>query len=351
MTTMVILAPLAIFVLLLAALTAALSLKGGSGFSGLEFLGRARAAGFSFAEAQRIRGAAKVAHVEDPLSLFRSPRDLDRVISVLIASFGGAPRGREAARFMDRIYELRRGIEFEQPRYKMGIKSSRQFTQGQRLRLLVQGLGVAGSTVIDNNPRFLVVSFPAGIRVPKDYVWKGKKVSVYLWRRDDAGYVFDTYVLEDLRIRNVPVLHMAHSESLLRTQKRKSIRARASIPAYLYLLKRIEGAFEKAERDPGLRCLVQDVSEDGMAIAIGGKAAPGLQVKAQFTIGGRQVVMSGTVRSVDWDGDHNRSILHVEAVPPSPRTRNAIRSYVYNIRASGAEGLSALEAGGQGAGV
>ena len=42
--------------------------------------------------------------------------------------------------------------------------------------------------------------------------------------------------------------------------------------------------------------------------------------------------MSGTVRSVDFDADSNRSVLHVEAVTPSPRMRNAIRSFVYNIR-------------------
>ena len=344
---MFMIAPLAVFVLILALVALGLSIRGGGGLGGVEFMMKARSAGFSLAEGQQLRGAAKVARLEDPLTLFRSPRDLDRVISVLLSSFGGTPRGREAARFMDRVYAIRKSIELEQPRFKMGIRSSRQLAQGQRMRLLVQGLGVAGSTVVGNNPRYLVVSYPAGLRVPKDYVWKGKKVSVYLWRKDDAGYVFDTFILADMRIRNVPVVHLAHSESLLRTQKRKSIRARASIPAYLYVLKRIEGAFEKAEREPGLRSVVQDVSEDGLAVAIGGKAAPGLQVKAQFTLGERQVVMSGTVKSVDHDLERNRSVLHIEAVPPSPRMRNAIRSYVYNSRAGTADGPPALEADGR----
>ena len=40
------------------------------------------------------------------------------------------------------------------------------------------------------------------------------------------------------------------------------------------------------------------------------------------------------MRSVDYDGEANRSVLHVEAVMPSPRMRNAIRSFVYNIRES-----------------
>jgi c-di-GMP-binding flagellar brake protein YcgR len=140
---------------------------------------------------------------------------------------------------------------------------------------------------------------------------------MYFWRREDAGYVFDSYVIDDLRIRNVPVLQVSHSEALLRTQKRKSVRARSKIPAYLYLLKRIEGAYEKPERAPGLRAMVQDLSEDGAAVAIGGKAKPGLQVKLQFGLEERSVVMSGTVRSVDFDAEANRSVLHVRRLSPA----------------------------------
>ena len=69
---------------------------------------------------------------------------------------------------------------------------------------------------------------------------------------------------------------------------------------------------------------MQDLSEDGAAIAIGGKAVPGLQVKLQFGLDALSVVMSGTVRSVDYNAEANRSVLHVEAVTPSPRMRNAI---------------------------
>jgi c-di-GMP-binding flagellar brake protein YcgR len=258
---------------------------------------------------------------------------MDKTIAVLSFSLkrDGRDHGREGVLLMDKVYALRKGIEFEQPRFKYGIRSSRQIGEGQRLRVLVHGVGVFGATVIDNHARYLVVSYPIGGRLPKDWVWKGKKVSVYFWRREDAGYVFDSYVIDDLRIRSVPVLQVSHSEALLRTQKRKSVRARSRISAYLYLLKRIEGAYEKPERVPGLRALVQDLSEDGAAVAIGGRAMPGLQVKLQFGLDERSVVMSGTVRSVDFDADANRSILHVEAVTPSPRMRNAIRSFVYNI--------------------
>lgn len=328
---MTILAPLALLVAVLGLLSLALLLRGGKKTSWIEFMIKAGQTGFSVMEASRLREAGTVANLADFATIFWSTKDLDQVITAIAGVAG--EKSREISRLLEKLYALRKRLEFEQPRYLMGIRSSRQIAQGQRLRLLVVGLGVFNSTLVDNNARYLVLSWPLGMKLPKGFVWKGKKVSIYFYRREDAGYVFDSYVLDDLRIKDVPVIHVGHSESLLRTQKRKSVRAKSSQPAYLYLLKRIEGAFEKAELEPGLRSRLVDVSEEGFALAIGGKAKDGLQVKAQFNLGERQIVMSGTVKSVDFDRDKNQSIIHVQAMPPSPKTRNAIRSFVYGSKA------------------
>ena len=330
---MVFLVLLSALVLLLFVVVSTMAMRGAKRYSWFEFLLKAKEAGMGLTESRQLREAALHAGLKDPTNVLWSPRDMDRAIAVLatILKRDARDRTREGILLMDHVYALRKGLEFEQPRFKYGLKSSRQIGAGQRLRVLVYGIGVFDSTVIDNNSRFIVVSYPIGGHLPREWVWKGKKVSVYFWRREDAGYVFDSYVIDDLRLRSVPVLQVSHSEALLRTQKRKSIRARSKLPAYLYLLKRLEGAYEKPEPVPGLRALVQDLSEDGAAVAIGGKAVPGLQVKLQFGLDERSIVMSGTVRSVDFDAESNRSVLHVEAVTPSPRMRNAIRSFVYNI--------------------
>lgn len=340
---MIVVASLALLVLVLFAAASIFAARGGKRYSWIEFFLKAREAGITAPEARQLRDAASAAGLADPTNILWSTRDLDRAIGILLEQLSkdGRDRTREGIAFVDKVYALRKGLEFEQPRFKYGIKSSRQIAQGQRVRVLVYGIGVYNATVVDNNSRYLVISYPTGGRMPKEWVWKGKKVSVYFWRHEDAGYVFDSYVIDDLRIRNVPVLHVSHSEALLRTQKRRSVRARSRLPAYLYILKRVEGAYEKPERAPGLRAQIQDLSEDGIAAAIGGRAVPGLKVKLQFELGDRSIVMSGTVKSVDYDAEKNRSVIHVEAVPPSPRTRNAIRSYVYGIgaeREAGPEG-------------
>jgi c-di-GMP-binding flagellar brake protein YcgR len=334
LTPMLYIALLVSVVLALLLITLLIAMRGSKRYSWIEFYLKTKDAGLSYSEARKLKEAAASAGLVDPTNILWSPRDLDRAIAVLITRLKeeGSDQSRESILLMDHVYALRKKTEFEQPRFKYGIRSSRHIAQGQHLRVLVHGIGVFGSSVIDNQSRYLVISYPTGARVPKNWIWKGKKVSIYFWRKEDAGYVFDSYVIDEMRIRNVPVLQISHSEALLRTQKRKSVRARSRLPAYLYLLKRIEGAYEKPERVPGLRALVQDLSEDGAAVAIGGKAVPGLLVKLQFGLDEASIVMSGTVRSVDYDSAANRSVIHIEAVTPSPRMRNAIRSYVYNIR-------------------
>ena len=340
-----------VLVLILAIGAATIAMRGGKRYSWMEYYMKAREAGLSIGEARQLRDAAMLAGLADPTNILWSPRDMDQAIAILLTRLkeGGKDRTREGIVLVDKVYALRKGLEFEQPRFKYGIKSSRHIGQGQRVRVLVYGIGVYNATVIDNNPRYLVISYPTGGRLPKDWVWQGKRVSLYFWRQDDAGYVFDSFIINDLKIRNVPVLHVSHSESLLRTQKRRSVRARSKIPVYLYIIKRIEGAYEKPERAPGLRAQIQDLSEDGAAVAIGGKAQPGLKVKLQFALGDRSVVMSGTVKSVDYDAESNRSVLHIEAMTPSPRTRNVIRSYVYGIGSEQSGAGAAAEATGEAA--
>ncbi len=326
--------PLLLMVIVLLVLALSLLLQGDKRFSVFEFYSRGKELGFSLGECRLIRETLTLAGIKDPVAVFWSIRDLDQCIRAFTKRFKaeGKDKDRVTIAFMEKLYDYRKKLEFDLPRHKTGIMSSRSIRPNQRVKVLVQGVGVFGSTVVDSNDRYLVVSMPVGARLPPGFQWKGARVSIYFWRQEDAGYVFDAYVLEDLRIRNIPVLQIGHSESLLRTQKRKSLRMRSRVPSYLYLLKRLEGAYEKPERVPGMKCVVQDLSEDGAAVLIGGKAKVGLLVKVQFWIGNDQMVLSGTVRGADYVAEKNQSVLHIEAIKPSARMRNLIRSHVYNLR-------------------
>ncbi|OHD18473.1 MAG: hypothetical protein A2087_11585 [Spirochaetes bacterium GWD1_61_31] len=324
--------PIIILILILIALS--LFLRGNRRYSPIEFYARAKEVGFSVPEANLIKRTAALAECDDPTNVFWSIRELDTVIRSLTQQYrkDGVDKKRDTVLFMEKLYDFRKKLEFEQPKYHLGIRSSRMIRMNQRVKILLPVLGVMHATVMENTDRCIIITLPSGSRLPANFVWKGHQVSVYFWRQDDAGYVFDTYILEELRVRNIPVLQLGHSDSLFRTQKRKSLRVRSQLPAYLYLLKHLYGAYEKPERVPGMKCIVQDISEDGAAILIGGKAKVGMQVKIQVWLDDDQIVLSGVVKGSEYQAAKNQSQLHIQAMQPSPRMRNLIRSHVYNTR-------------------
>ena len=99
------------------------------------------------------------------------------------------------------------------------------------------------------------------------------------------------------------------------------------------LVKLIEGwqKNEMGDTEKGLRSRLVDISEDGAAMLIGGRAKVGLPIKVQFLLNDLPVVMCGVVKGVNFDEKRKRSTLHLQAVPLSPVLRNRVLTYVYNL--------------------
>jgi hypothetical protein len=51
----------------------------------------------------------------------------------------------------------------------------------------------------------------------------------------------------------------------------------------------------------------------------------------QFTLTDHPLTMAGIVKGITFDQKKNRSVLHIQSIPPSLKVKNAILSYVYNI--------------------
>lgn len=306
---------------------------GGGRFPWLQFYLRGRESGFSFREINLIRRVAVEARLEDPTALFWSVKQLDRAIKGFIIKYRsrGEEESPEYNLLLAKLFELRKKVEFDLPKYKLGVKSSRKLAKGQLIRLTLPGAGPFVSKLIENLSRYMAIEYPRGPRLPDGFTWKAQKVGVYFWRAEDAGYFFQTRVIDDYSDRKYPILHVAHSDNLVRTQKRQDIRVETDLPAELFPLRTIAESNETPEPGRGLRCRVVDLSEGGIAVLIGGKAKVGLPVKAQFAIGDTPVVMSGVVKGLNYDQKKNRSLLHVQASQPSTATSNRILTYVFNL--------------------
>jgi c-di-GMP-binding flagellar brake protein YcgR len=232
--------------------------------------------------------------------------------------------------FLSKLYDFRKKIEMDKPKIKNGISNSRQISDGQLLRILVTGTGVFKSQVVKNSGQYVTISRPVNSKISTSMSWNGTKVSVYFWREDDAGYVFDSEVRDEVYSKGISSLKIDHSDSLFRTQKRKSIRIKLHKAAFLYLAKD-DDVPGKTEMIPGLKCFLEDLSDTGCAVAVGGKASAGVRVKVQFALDNTAVSMLGTVRSIHYREEVNRSILHVEADPLPLEVRNQILGEVFGM--------------------
>ncbi|MFW5684840.1 MAG: PilZ domain-containing protein [Spirochaetota bacterium] len=307
--------------------------NGGFGFPWLQFYVKGKESGFRFRELNLLRHVAVENNLRDPTSLFWSEKTLDRCIRGTIIRFRG--RGKEdddnSVVFLNKLFDFRKRVEFNLPKYRIGITSSRSITPQQPLRITFPGSGIYYAKVVENMRRYMAISYPQGKPLPPGFSWEKHKINVYFWRPEDAGYRFETRVLGDYLDRKFPILHIAHADNLVRAQKRGSIRATLNTNGRLFALRSINETNEEYENTGGYRCRFVDISEDGAAVMVGGRAKPGLPIKLQTELNDKPVVMSGIIKGVTYKQNKNVSVLHIQARPPSPAMKNTILTFVYGI--------------------
>lgn len=306
---------------------------GGLKFPWIQFYVRGKESGFSFSEISLLRKVAVANRLKQPASLFWSVKTLDRCIRSAIVGFrsSGASENPSNTEFLNKLFDYRARVEFLQPKYRLGLSSTRGITPGQMFKIVLKGGGVYLSKLVETNRKYMAITYPRGKPLPPGFSWKSQELKIHFWRKEDAGYYFETRVVGDYLERKVPILHVAHVDSIVRTQKRKSVRRQAGIPASLYPLKTINQANESAERSSGYRAKLLDISEDGAALAVGGKVKSGLPVKIQTRPDEETLILNGVVKSATYQKNNNTSILHIEGQRPSNGMRIKILVYVYGL--------------------
>jgi c-di-GMP-binding flagellar brake protein YcgR len=296
----------------------------------VQFISKGKECGFSFKEVEMLRQLTVQCNIEDPCSIFSSQDQLDQCIRAMVRNIrmSGESEDQGIQDFLSRLYDFRKNIGTDHHSTGNGISNSRQMTNGQLLKILVSGGGIYRSQIVKNSSQFMTITRPVSQRNAAPISWQGTKISVYFWREDDAGYVFDSEVIDEVISSGISALKIAHSDSLFRTQKRRSTRIKMNKQAFLYLVKDNAPSY-KLEIDPGLRCFVEDLSDTGCAVVVAGKTESGLRVKVQFALDNIPICISGVVRSTTFKADANRSVLRIEADPMPMEIRNHILGQMF----------------------
>ena len=299
----------------------------------LMFCSRGMDAGFSLAEIKLLWDAARRAELADPVSLYGSVQELDRTIGHITGEkgFAGREGGDPETIILKKLFEYRTKLEMGRSRYRSGLKSTRGIMPGQKLTIRVGGAGVYASEVVDNEPGYLTITIPSGNPLPPGFSWRGGKLNIYFWRREDAGYFFQTRVIERFSDRRNLHFRIYHSDEVLRSQKRRSVRAPARIPARFFALRNLDEVNDDPESDSGRGCLIVNISEDGAALQVEWRGRRNQAFKLHFKVNDELIAVSGVVKRVHYGSDGNESVLHVEFLPPSINVRMALLAYVFDI--------------------
>ena len=299
----------------------------------IEFLTTGIDNGFSVSEIHLLWKLGREADIENPHSLYVSLSALNQAIAIisLRAKNDGSENDNKIQTFLSKLYKFRTKLDLEHEN-KKGLESTKYLDKNQRLRIILKGQGVFSSVILNNGYEMTIkVPVQDGIaKVPAEN-WVDRTVSVYLWRKKDAHYVFDTRVTNSGIFLGQPVIFLAQTNQLLRTQKRKSVRTSCDLDAQLYFLPAEKVDYNAIEQDQGYRCIIEDVSEDGAMIRVGGQGQPNARIKLQFYINNDLIVMFGIIRAVEYNAKINQSRLHFECLHVAAEMKNAILSFVYNV--------------------
>lgn len=289
--------------------------------------------GFVFSELNLLWKLAKVSELSEPMALFWSIPALTRSILHVIedSKRNNTENSEKIQLFLTKLYKYRTKLEIDASQ-KKGFSSTSELDENQKLNIILPGKGVFSSRIATNGYN-LTIALPSkkNVITMEASQWIEKLIHVYLWRKHDASYVFDTTVKGSGLYMGRPVLYLAHSENMFRTQKRQSIRSDCHIYAQMFILKSGKIDFNTVETDSGYNCLIEDISESGSLVRIGGKGIINIKIKLQFTLNNKFIVMYGKICAVEYNAKLNQSRLHIECFYIEPQMKNAILGFVYSI--------------------
>ncbi|MBQ9538514.1 MAG: PilZ domain-containing protein [Treponema sp.] len=304
----------------------------------ISFYSYGRENGFRMSETGIVWKIVKKLGILDPLSLYESIPTLNRVIAMLLSEMrreGGSAVGGQV--LVSKLNKLRTKVALEGDE-NMRIQSTASLEGGQRLSVIFPGRGVYSSVVL-NNGRRIEIELPKKVmkigsssksEILPPNQWKGKLVTVYMWRKGDACYAFDTSVDDAGSFEGKPCIMLNHTSKLDRIQKRQAVRCNCSIESHLFVIKSSDIDYNRIDLEAdGVKCMLEDISESGALICLGGKAKANMRIKLQFNLSSTLIMMFGIVRSVEFNKEKNESKLHFECTYIDDDMRNTLLNYIY----------------------
>jgi c-di-GMP-binding flagellar brake protein YcgR len=320
-------------------------------YSGVQFRRNAKAMGLAGPHADLLQNLVLASKVKQPFLVFSSAGLLDDVLRRGIYAIDNSRSLPEEEKERQKavLFEIKQIIESNVK--KAGTLSSTQLLKpGQPLTVTPETGGHFPSRVVSNMKDFLTVASPVGGGKGPERWARGTKLSVYLWRENDAGYSFPSKVLGYDTVKGVPCVLIQHGKALRREQRRRNRRKPIMRACFFYPIKIVEsGQGRKSEKkaviENHLRALgtVVDLSAGGCAIQAMSPFEPGVLIMIEFDIDKKAAIRAfGKVQRARRLMGRG-GIMHVMFTRVTRQYLNRIRAFVYDFSRL-APGAAAVEA-------
>jgi PilZ domain. len=291
--------------------------------------------GFSFPSLCLLWRTGSYAGLHDKTRLFWSVPALDQCIKFILQKLEPPVDDRfriKMQAFLNDLYAYRTKIELEVVQKKRSLNSTHEIYLGQLCVVIIPNEATANGKVLINTKESLTLDIlEIHSQSDKKIDWKGKNVKMFFWREGDAGYIFSSVVIDIKTEGGSTKLRLKHSDKIIRTQKRKSVRAECKFEAAVFPLRQDQDYDAEYQQSGGTICTVHDISEDGALFLVKGKAIRGVKMKLQFKINNAPVVMCGKIVRCVYNAIKNTSKVHFQSEFLTEQMKNTILSYVYNI--------------------
>lgn len=294
---------------------------------GAEFIARGREAGLNPNEIKMLKKTADILEMERPLTLLGSVANIDRAIVKLNSVLEESDfKDYDIIDLLEDLYRYRKRIEMEKIERRTSISTSRDIDVNQQIKITVGNMEIPILGVVtENNPNGINLSLTRETSIKPGLNWDGP-VNVFFWRKNDAGYFFESIVTEG---GSRTEWKLSHSDNLIRSQKREDLRIDIEQNAYVYRLTDISKKNSRSEGFTGIFAQLKNISEGGAAFLINGKVTAGLALKIEFLLNEKIVVVCGVVKDYSHNSLNNISTVRLRFVEPDFQMLAHIRSYLY----------------------
>lgn len=322
-------------VLFLSLIAFSFTLPGRKALDFLRFFVEGKDKGFLFSNLFLLWRTANYVRLEDKTRLFWSVAALDeciRFIARQVENPMDSAISEKMQVLLNKLYDYRTKIELEEVQKKRSLESTHEIYVGQICIIFVAGETTVYAKIMANTKDYLVFAlFDASAQRAEKINWQGKAVRVYFWKQNDAGYIFTSESVKAKKIGDHTEIYIKHSKKIVRTQKRKSVRASCDLQGLMFPLHTGDPYNSNYETEGGVKTNIKDLSETGAMFYVRGKAAKGIRMKLQFQLKNVEIVMCGKIVRFIYDQPLNKSRVHFKCEFLDQKMKNTIFSYIYNI--------------------